>query len=340
MALQLINADQVKSLLTMEDTLKVCEETFKGWGDGTVLCPPKIHLELGSSEPWPPYKNDLHAMPAYIDSTKTAGLKCISGSLNNPGWGLPYSVALILLFHPATGIFYAMVEGERITSYRTGAQAAVAAKYLQQKSSLSLGLCGAGAQGHTQILAFSKAFDLKKVVLYDIAPEKAQQCVQDMAPLVSCPIEIATAPEQVFSGTDVVVSVTHSRDKFIQKDWMQPGQLLLPLGARECSDELLLSVDRIIVDSVGQTLSLGALKSLASQGKITAQSLAGTVGDLVCGKIPAMGPQEKVVCVTVGMGALDVAVAAMIYQKALDAGMELPSWVYSSDVEIDLTGKI
>ena len=98
MPCKLINAEMVKELLTMKDTVAACEDAFDGWGKGEVICPTKITLELGEDAEWPPYKNGLNAMPAYIHSKKSAGIKCVGGSLNNPSWGLPYIIALILLF--------------------------------------------------------------------------------------------------------------------------------------------------------------------------------------------------------------------------------------------------
>ena len=103
MPCKLINADMVKELLTMKDTVAASEDAFDGWGRGEVICPTKITLELGEDAEWPPYKNGLNAMPAYIHSKKSAGIKCVGGSLNNPSWGLPYIIALILLFDPETG---------------------------------------------------------------------------------------------------------------------------------------------------------------------------------------------------------------------------------------------
>ena len=89
MPCKLVNAEIVENLLTMKDAVAACEEAFRDWGNGEVVCPTKITLELGEDAEWPPYKNGLNAMPAYIHSKKSAGIKCVGGSLNNPQWGLP-----------------------------------------------------------------------------------------------------------------------------------------------------------------------------------------------------------------------------------------------------------
>lgn len=139
MTCKLIDADIVHELLTMKDTVDACEIAFRDWGNGEVVCPTKVTLELGEDAEWPPYKNGLNGMPAYIHSMKSAGIKCVTGSLNNPSWGLPYIIALISLFDPETGVFRCVMDGEQITNYRTGAQAAVAANIWSTKRKLSLG---------------------------------------------------------------------------------------------------------------------------------------------------------------------------------------------------------
>lgn len=335
MPCKLISADMVRQLLTMKDTVDACEEAFDGWGRGEVICPPKITLELGEDAEWPPFKNGLNAMPAYIHSKRSAGIKCVGGSLNNPSWGLPYIIALILLFDPETGIFRCVMDGEQITNYRTGAQAAVAAKYISDKKKINFGLWGAGAQGRTQLLAFAEVFDIEKVFVYDINPDAAAKYAEEMSKLVKTQIVVVKSPEEVAPHADIVVSVTHARNKFIKNEWIKPGQILMPMGSfTECEDSLLLGASRIFVDSVGQTMHRGSLKSVVDQGKFTEDMLAGTIGEIVCGKKDGkIREGERIVCIPIGTGAMDVAVATAVYEKASRLGAG-ESFVFNQDVEV------
>lgn len=334
MPVKLINADEVRKLLTMKDTVEACELAFTDWGNGVAICPTKITLELGEDAEWPPYRNGLNAMPAYIHSQKSAGIKCVGGSLNNPANGLPYIIALILLFDPETGIFRCVMDGEQITNYRTGAQAAVAAKYLVSEPSFEMGLFGAGAQGRTQLLAFAEVFDVKKVVVYDLNREAAEAYAAEMKERTGIEIVVAEKPEDVCKGTRVIVSVTHGRNKFIRNEWIRPGQIVFPMGSfTECDDELLLTADRVIVDSIGQTMHRGALKSVVDQGRFTEDMITATIGEVVTGKKGGgkIRGNERIVCVLIGTGAMDVAVATRVYEKALAAGIG-ESYVFNRDV--------
>ena len=46
----------------------------------------------------------------------------------------------------------------------------------------------------------------------------------------------------------------------------------------ECEDELLLGADHVIVDSVGQTMHRGALKSVVDAGKFKEENISATIG--------------------------------------------------------------
>ena len=334
MPVTLISADDVRELLTMKDTIEACELAFADWGVGEVVCPPKITLELGEDADWPTYRNGLNAMPAYIHSLKSAGIKAVGGSLDNPANGLPYIIALITLFDPATGVFRCIMDGEQITNYRTGAQAAVAVKHLIADPVFRFGLIGAGAQGRTQLLAFAEAFDLRGVTLYDINAEAAEKFVREMSTATGLKIDIAKDPESACRQSDVIVSVTHGRDKFIKNEWIGPGQIVLPMGSfTECEDELILGADRVIVDSVGQTMHRGALKSVVDQGKFTESMIAATIGEVVAGrKEGRIKSGERIVCVPIGTGAMDVAVATRVYEKAKERGIG-GAFVFNRNVE-------
>lgn len=333
MPCKLIDADDVRRLLSMKDTIEACEAAFADWGRGEVVCPPKVTLELGEDADWPKYDHCVNMMPAYIHGKKSAGIKCVGGSLNNPSWGLPYIIALISLFDPETGVFRCIMDGVQITNYRTGAQAAVAAKYICDKKRVTLGIFGAGAQGRTQLLAFSEVFDIEHTLIYDIKPGATEAFIGEMSGTVNCPIEAADQRE--VASCDIVVSVTHARDKFIKKEWIRPGQIVFPMGSyTECDDELILSADRVIVDSVDQTLHRGALKGLADDGRFGEKDIYATIGEIVCGKKSGkMTEDEIIVCIPIGTGAMDVAVATSVYEKALAEGIGVP-FVFNSDLEV------
>jgi ornithine cyclodeaminase/alanine dehydrogenase len=129
-------------------------------------------------------------------------------------------------------------------------------------------------------------------------------------------------PEQA-AESDAVVCVTTARDKFLRDDWIRPGMTVLALGSyQECEDELILKADKIIVDHVEQCLHRGALRDVHAAGRLTERNLHATIGEIVAGKKPGRtSPTERILCVPLGTGAMDIAVATMAYRRALERGL-------------------
>ena len=58
----LLSEQDVHDLLSMEDVVAAVEKTFQGMGEGTVVNPSKVNLDLGESAPYPPYSQSLVLM--------------------------------------------------------------------------------------------------------------------------------------------------------------------------------------------------------------------------------------------------------------------------------------
>lgn len=320
---RLLSQKEVQRLITVKDVVEAVEKTFRGMGEGTVVNPTKVGLDLGETASFPPYEGFMNAMPAYVGWQDTAGIKWAGGFLGErKKMGLPYITSLILLIDPKVGNFRAVMDGAHITNLRTGAQTAVALKYLYPKKHLRLGLYGAGMQGHTQTMAIAELFEIDEVRVYDINPEASKKYAEDMKETVKGDIVIARTPEEA-SQADVVVCVTQSKDKFVKNTWLKPGVILFPMGSyQECEDEFILEADRIIVDHVGQCLHRGALKELSEAGKITEKDIHATIGELAAGKKKGReSDSERVLCIPIGTGAMDIAVAATVLERAEKEGI-------------------
>src|SRR5512139_2703725 len=159
--LYLSRADVEKVNLDMATIIQLLEAAFKEKGAGKVEMPPKpgIHTMPDAF---------IHAMPAWIPSLHSAGIKWVSGYPENFIRGLPYITGLLILNDVETGIPYAVMDCAWITAYRTGAATALAAKFLARRESEVLGILACGVQGRTNLEAMACLFLLKRVYAYDI----------------------------------------------------------------------------------------------------------------------------------------------------------------------------
>ena len=318
----LLSKSDVEQVMTVKEVVEIVDKTYKGFGEGKVINPTKVGLDLGETAKWPPYKGFMNAMPAYVGWLDSAGIKWAGGFLDNVKIGLPYISGMILLINPKTGHFKAVMDGAQITNMRTGAQAAVTLKYLHDKKSIKLGLYGAGMQGHYQTMAIAQLFDIEVLRVYDIKRQASEKFAEDMKDTVTGDIIIVDSPEEA-AECDAIICVTQSKDKFVNNSWVKPGTNLFAMGSyQECDDNYILTADKIIVDHIGQCLHRGALKELNEKGKISEKNIYATIGEIAAGKKKGRtSEKERLLCIPIGTGALDIAVATIVYQRALERGI-------------------
>lgn len=321
---KVFNVDEVKSLITMKDVVESVEKTFCGLADGTVINPTKVTLDLGESAPYPPYEGFFNAMPAYIGYQDYAGIKWVGGILGErKKAGLPFICGMILLANPRLGKFLAVMDGAYITNLRTGAQTAVSLRHIfKDRKKIKLGLYGCGMQGHTQTLAISEVFDIEEMRIYDAYPPAAEKFKDDMKDVVKGEIIICKDARDACIG-DAVITVTQAKDGFMQADWVKPGTVVFPMGSyKEVDDEVILQADSIVVDHIGQALHRGALHALVEQGRLSEKNITTTIGELALGTANLGDVSDKrIVCIPIGTGAMDVAVAGIVYERGIARGM-------------------
>lgn len=309
----------IMALLPPEEVLDMVETVFREWGQGQVVMPPKVNLDMSRSG----HASWANAMPAYLVTDNVGGLKWVGGFGRNPARGLPYIMGVVVLTDPETGETLALLEGGYISDWRTGASAAIAAKYLAREGAARIAMVGAGAQGRTAAVSLHAVFPEAELVVADLSPTQRAAFRSELQTKYGLAVSEAETVEQAATGADIVVLLTTAREPFVQAEWIAEGCLTLGMGSyQQAEDALLLGADRIIVDCWGQAEHRGELLPLVQRGQITSAHIAAELGDVVAGLKPGRTtPCERLLAVLVGLGAHDVYVAGQVYRRALAAGV-------------------
>jgi len=300
--------------LPMMDVITLLERAFKEKGIGGVEMPPKpgIHTMPDAF---------IHAMPAFISSMRSAGLKWVSGYPDNSRRGLPYISGLLILNDVDTGIPYAVMDCTWITAKRTGAATALSAKYLARSDSATVGILACGVQGRSNLEALACLFPLKRVYAYDVLPEASERYAADMRRKHGLEIEVVKHPRDALVESDLVVTsgpILKHPSPTIEKDW-------LPLGAFASavdfdsywSGPALAQMDLLCTDDHAQ------FQYYKSQGYFqqTPEPYA-DLGELTIGKKPGRGhSHERTMAINLGLAMDDMAVAPEIYHRARQQGV-------------------
>jgi ornithine cyclodeaminase/alanine dehydrogenase-like protein (mu-crystallin family) len=317
--LYLSQSDVTKVNLDMATVINLLEAAFREKGAGKVEMPPKpgIHTMPDAF---------IHAMPAYIPSLHSAGIKWVSGYPENQKRDLPYITGLLILNDDETGIPYSVMDCAWITAYRTGAASALAAKYLARPESKTAGILACGVQGRTNLEALKVLFPIERVYAYDIHPDRQQRYAEEMSAKLNVEVVGVLEPRQAVVDSDLVVTsgpILKHPSPTIQKDWLQPGAFGSAVDFDSYwSGNALAQVDRISTDDHAQFQyykSIGYFQ--------TTPDPYADLGEIVAGLKPGrQNTHERTLAVNLGLAMDDMAVAPEIYRraKAMGIGTWLP----------------
>jgi len=306
----LLDRKAVNNLMNMSDVINVVEEAFKMWGEGKVNMPPKAYLLVEHG--------DFRAMPAALPGC--AGVKWVNAHPQNQSRNLPSVMAVIIYNDPETGYPLAIMDGTKITAYRTGAAAAIASKYLARQDSHTIGIIGAGCQAYTQIMAHAELFDLSSINVFDISETAVDKLIKSFPefPVRSCSIQEAAA-------SDIVCTLTPSRNPIIKKEWIIAGTHINAVGAdaagKEELDPSILKEAIVVVDDLRQASTGGEINVLIKKGIYTVNEIYGTLPELVVRKKKGR-TDNKVITVfdSTGIAVEDIAVAKFLFEKGQQMG--------------------
>ena len=114
-------------LLTPAEYVDCVEHAFRMHGLGRVYMEPKGHIVLDR------YQGEWEVMPSYIEEPEAAACKWVSIREDNAKYELPAVFSILIYTHPETGFPLAICDGSYHTLMRTGASAAVSAKWLARE---------------------------------------------------------------------------------------------------------------------------------------------------------------------------------------------------------------
>ncbi|MFA6236285.1 MAG: ornithine cyclodeaminase family protein [Bacteriovorax sp.] len=297
--------------LPMTEIIQSLETMFLDKGMGKTEMPPKpgIHTRPDAF---------IHAMPAYIPSMKSAGMKWVSGYPENQKKGLKYINGLLILNDDETGIPLSVMDCTWITAQRTGAATAIAAKYLARKESSTLGILAAGVQGRSNLEALLCLFPIKKVMVYDLYPEVAKSFASDMSKKFQVDIEVVAKPELAVKKMDMVVTsgpILKHPTPVIEANWLSEGAFASPVDFDSYWTGAALSqIDKLTTDDHGQMQYYREVGYFKQTPKAYAD-----LGELVAGKFKGReNSSERTMAINLGIALEDMATAPLIFKRAMD----------------------
>ncbi|QYR19457.1 2,3-diaminopropionate biosynthesis protein SbnB [Paenibacillus sp. sptzw28] len=266
------------------------------------------------------------AMPAHVGGdTPISGIKWIGSKHDNLlSRGLERASGIIALNDPQSNFPIAILEAGLISSMRTAAVTAVAARHLARKGFRRVSCIGCGLIAAAQLRTLLEQFShIEEIHLFDVKAEMAERLMSDLItsyPGLSC--IVGNSAEEAARQSEVVVTCTVTDTPYIPYEWLQKGAFISNTSIMDVQKDVFLKADKVVVDDWDQSnREKKIINQLVIEGLFSRERLYAELGEIVSGlKAGRESDDEIIILNPMGMAIEDIACARSIYLKALKAG--------------------
>lgn len=305
----ILTRSELQDVLAPLDCLAAVEEAFRAFGEGRTAAPKSLglHAEAGT----------FHVKAA------SAGVFAAKINANFPGnprrHALPTIQGVIVVMDIERGTPLAILDSALITTLRTAAATAIAAKCLSLADAATITVIGCGAQGRASLDALRLVRPVRKVWAYDADEAAASRFAKELD------AQAVTSLDAAVAASDIVVTCTTARAPILDRQHLHPGLFIAAVGADNPEKQELapavLRDSRVVVDLLEQAAAMGDLHHALEAGVITRDDVHGELADVICGRVRGRERDDEVfVFDSTGTALQDVAVASLAYRRAMERG--------------------
>ncbi len=314
--MRVVSAAEIDRLLDFPALVDALDHAFAG----DMVVPVRHHHDIDrGAKP----TATMLLMPAWTGPSAGRpflGTKIVSVFPDNPAKGKPSIVGVYVLYDGDTGEPIVLMDGPRLTLWRTAAASALAARRLARADAHRLVMVGAGALAPFVVRAHAAVRPIKHVRLWNRSRSGAEALAaalahDDFETTVTDDLETAVR------GADVVSCATMSATPVVSGDWLKPGAHLDLIGAfrpsmRETDDAAIRRAELFCDTRAGAMKEAGDLAIPLAQGLIDAQVIRADLADLATGRHPGRtDPHAITLFKSVGTAVEDLAAAILVHAR-------------------------
>jgi ornithine cyclodeaminase/alanine dehydrogenase-like protein (mu-crystallin family) len=304
-----LNEKDVAEFLDMPTAIQALRDAFlaRARNEGNVI--PRTRWEFGERR--------LNVMGGGLAVQRRFAVKCYGSSAFH-----------VLLYSEQDGLI-AIIEANVLGQIRTGAASAVASEKMARPGARKVGLIGTGRQARTQALALSSAGLLQEVAVYGRRRDKLEAFCAKLGPELGAPVHAAASAEEAVVDADIVTAATNSATPVVMASWLKAGAHVNGIGAnaanrREIDPEIVLKASLVVTDDIPQAKTEAAeFIDLAKAGRLDWSRIK-PLHEIVTADSLPRDPSSLTLFKSLGVGLEDVAVASIVYHRAVASGRFKP----------------
>ena len=309
----------IVELLTLDDCIQAVERAFGLHVAGRAFGPGVLGV--------PTEDGGFHIKAAGLRGVQSYFAAKINGNFanNSQRFGLPTIQGTVMLADASNGTPLAVMDSASITTLRTGAATAVAAKFLARNDAKTATVVGCGVQGEVQLAAIAAVLPLQRALLLDSDHTRAEAAAARAMTRLGLRAEAAKDLRAALRESDVCVTCTPARRAYVMAGDIAPGTFIAAVGAdnrgKQEIDPTLVASATLVVDVLEQCAEIGELQHALAAGLMTRDRVHAELGDVVAGRRPGRTRRDEITIFdSSGTALQDVAAAIAVYEKARATG--------------------
>ena len=317
-----LTRDDVKKLLDMPSAIEAVGEAYRLIYEGEAELPVRANVPVAQHD------GSLMSMPAYLGGEMDAlGAKLISFYGTNPTRrGLPAIQGNVVLFGGSNGALLALMDAGYLTAMRTGASGGVAARYLAREDARTLTIFGSGVQAPYQVEAALCERDIERVFVVSRTPANADALAVKLKETFGVSAQATVDVKMAVEAADILVTATSAHEPLFEGALLRPGVHISGIGSHlpyaSEVDSGTVQRAKVVVDQMNACLAeAGDLIRPIEDGVYDASQIHAEIGAIIAGDKPGRQSDSEITFFkSVGLAAQDVAVARVIFGRALEKG--------------------
>ena len=307
----LLTHEDVCAAVTMADAVEAMERAFREQGEGQVVQPPR--LNLGTGKGW------LRLGPAVLKGSGWMGFKAMNLC---PGQGVRYMVSLYTV---ADGALQAIMDAQHLTTLRTGGTSAVATRHLARPEPTTVGVLGSGAEARAQLEAMHALGLVQAARVWSPTVANRERFASEMGARLGVPVTAEADGRTAVRDCGLVVAAVRSPETVLAGEWLEPGTHVNSVGTarpdqREIDPAVFTRAAVAVVDT--REGVFGEAGDAIAAREVIAPEAVHELAEVVVGRAPRRAdPTQITLFKSVGTAVQDVALAAVVYERARARGL-------------------
>ncbi len=316
----ILNRTELQELLTLKVMVPALEKAFVAFADGRTLAYPVVRDEVKG------HRGIFGIKSGYLLDDQIIGLKAGGFWLGNPGKGLTAHQSTTVLFDPATGVPTAVMDGNHITTVRTAAVGALAARALARPQSRVAAILGCGVQGTAQAEALCHVLPIREIRAFDVSLLNLEAFATKLAGHAEVKVVIAASAEAAVRGADVVVTAVGGRQPVLLSEWVTAGMHVNAFGTDTRGkieiETRIFARATLVVDDVVQATTIGETQAAVEAGLIAREGPWTTLGEVLAGRKPGRSRADEITLFdATGLAFQDLVAGSLAMSMARERGM-------------------